>query len=232
MLSVPFRAAAARAFSLVELLVVLALIALLVSLLLPALGKSRAAARAAACLANQHTIGLGVTLYLNRSREYFPLSSHTAASLVAPGAWLTTLQDDGVSPRSRLCPEDQARALKLTSYATNDHLEPLTPGIDFNPLTGRTLPGGRKRALNRAGLIPRPSATVYAAEPAGEGTVDHLHSIGWSQPSQVEAALAVRRHSGSCNFLYCDGHAASVPWSRLAATFSAQTSIFNPETAR
>jgi prepilin-type N-terminal cleavage/methylation domain-containing protein/prepilin-type processing-associated H-X9-DG protein len=220
------------AFSLVELLVVIALIAVLVSLLLPALGRSRDLAKQTQCLANEHTIGVAVTAYTNDYHEFFPLSSHTAGSLSDPGAWLATLQDYGVIPPARICPADPDRAGKLTSYATNDHLEPLAPGIDYNPVTHQTLPNGRTQALDRIGLLPRPGAVVYAVEPRGAGTIDHIHSLGWSSPAQVDAAINVRRHLGGTDFLYADGHAAPVPWATLRSGFSAATSPFDPLTAR
>ncbi len=52
-----------RAFTLVELLVVIAIIALLAALLLPALAAARQKARQTACLSNLRQVGLAVTAY-------------------------------------------------------------------------------------------------------------------------------------------------------------------------
>jgi prepilin-type N-terminal cleavage/methylation domain-containing protein len=61
-----------RAFTLIELLIVIALIAILVGILLPALGKAREAARQAECLSNQRQVGMGSTLYANEWDDYVP----------------------------------------------------------------------------------------------------------------------------------------------------------------
>lgn len=52
-----------RAFTLIELLLVVAIIALLISILLPALGSARKTARTAICSSNLHQYGLGLALY-------------------------------------------------------------------------------------------------------------------------------------------------------------------------
>jgi prepilin-type N-terminal cleavage/methylation domain-containing protein len=64
--------AAARAFSLIELLIAVAIIALLASLLLPALARAKDRARQVACLANLRQIGLAFRLYLSDHEERFP----------------------------------------------------------------------------------------------------------------------------------------------------------------
>ena len=52
-----------RAFTLVEMLVVIAVIALLIALLLPALSKARQAAQRAQCLSNLRSLEMAQTLY-------------------------------------------------------------------------------------------------------------------------------------------------------------------------
>lgn len=68
-----------RAFTLVELLVVVALIGVLAALLLPQLGRAGERARANACRSNLRQIGLGLRLYLDDHQNRFPTLQNRSA---------------------------------------------------------------------------------------------------------------------------------------------------------
>lgn len=61
-----------RAFTLVELLVVIGIIALLISVLLPALNKARQQANSMACLGNEHQMGLLIAEYEAENKGWLP----------------------------------------------------------------------------------------------------------------------------------------------------------------
>lgn len=86
----------AKAFTLVELLVVIAVIAILAGLLFPALWAARASARRSVCIANLRQLGIACGLYAQDYGE-FPLRlSACNASYVRNGAVF-------------VCPSDAAR---------------------------------------------------------------------------------------------------------------------------
>jgi prepilin-type N-terminal cleavage/methylation domain-containing protein/prepilin-type processing-associated H-X9-DG protein len=61
-----------RAFTLIEVLVVVAIIALLVAILLPSLGRARAQAKRIACFANMQQIFVAYTQYKDDNRDRIP----------------------------------------------------------------------------------------------------------------------------------------------------------------
>src|SRR5438046_9616811 len=75
MLSPTSRPRSRRAFTLVELLVVIGIIAVLIGILLPALGRARAQARSVQCQSNLRTIGQGILIYANYNKGRFPLGT-------------------------------------------------------------------------------------------------------------------------------------------------------------
>jgi prepilin-type processing-associated H-X9-DG protein/prepilin-type N-terminal cleavage/methylation domain-containing protein len=66
-----------RAFTLVELLVVVGILATLLALLLPALRSARASARAVQCASNLRRVGLACAIYADQWRGRLPNNSYT-----------------------------------------------------------------------------------------------------------------------------------------------------------
>jgi prepilin-type N-terminal cleavage/methylation domain-containing protein len=60
------------AFTLIEVLVVVAIIALLVAVLLPSLARARSSARGAVCASNLHQFGIAIGMYMSEHHGYIP----------------------------------------------------------------------------------------------------------------------------------------------------------------
>ncbi|MEQ9460354.1 MAG: prepilin-type N-terminal cleavage/methylation domain-containing protein [Phycisphaeraceae bacterium] len=209
-----------RGFTLIELLVVISIIALLIGILLPALGAARDTARSAVCLSNLRQVGVGVYAYVQDHDGLLPgagLNHAGGVGLNEQGSWFFTLSAYADGSLVGRCPSDVSvyweevsptlGRLRLVSYALNNLITGNVPGFEDY------------RDLDR---IARATETIYAVELAEEdpgfAVSDHVHPEAWltmppaQRASVVGQQMAIDRHASSSNYLYLDGHAASLDW--------------------
>ena len=204
---------ARRAFTLVELLVVVAILAILAAILFPVFAQAKMRGKATVALSNSRTIGLGTQLYMSETDDVFPLVSHGGASWIANlqpyvgGKILYRLGED--RSRNWETPLPGETATRRCSYAVSAYL------------------GNGEGTAKGVSQVERPAETIYLAEYRDEKTGDHVHPMCWEPhgcdfsgvhyaiASETEVAKA--RYLGGSHYTFTDGHAK---WMRFAGTYS------------
>ena len=208
-----------RAFTLIELLDVVAIIGILAGMLLPALSKATGKARQITCASNMKQIGLGTSMYTDDFEGRLPLTGHE--TLNTNEIFIKKiLPYVGNSEDIRFCPSDPTRNTRKlnggTSYILNEYLS--VPLIDsFGQLLA---------PLPKLDQLRNQSETILLFEVADEYGptifVDHTHSRSWLRSGWEGVIADIRpdrhrsgaakpdRTNGRANYLYVDGHVESL----------------------
>jgi len=231
------------AFTLVELLVVIAVVGMLIALLLPALSSVRGSVRRSQCGNQMRQLGIAMHAFAESQNGWLPKA--TGHGLDADASWVAKLgpfleEADIV----RICPVDPEADYRmendLTSYVLNgfctrvdedhddedhdhedhDHEDHDHEDHDHEheelPLAG---------AYANLHKLKSASTTVLLFEAAPEAHGDHVDSWDWFEHEHVEegtvydiisAEVATERHRGSANYLYADAHVDSIDAATIA----------------
>lgn len=215
-----------RAFSMIELLVVMAVIMLLVTILAPALSGVRRSAKTAHCLANLHAVGQAISMYADDHAEMGPPWSRDhqifggdGAGDDAPGpGWTEYLLHPGYLQDPRIFtdparPRDEARF----SYFLQSRFIWQTTRSPGAPLPKRLvlLPGAFVLGgdCNNPRLFPRPYGKNIL--PPDCDLDDALLPVVFFDDPPPAPAYFVNEaeldphDAGRANLLFFDGHAAT-----------------------
>jgi len=217
-----------KAFTLVELLIVIAVIGLLAALSLAGFSKVLENVRVAGCASNMRQLGLAFAGYLTDHNGEFPRSFHSAgthrqpgwAASIAPYLGIPDIGDPVLWAQNfnkfYRCPEHQEKNPAIYSYAMNVYFE-MDPMVDSYP--------GYPETWRRMGLLQQPSQTILLAETHPLPFGDHIMVNFCSSPNDMKVALA-KRHGGRLNFLFVDG---SVRRFTPQDTFNCGVNLWHPQ---
>jgi prepilin-type N-terminal cleavage/methylation domain-containing protein len=217
-----------RAFTLVELLVVIAIIAVLIAVLLPALSRARAAAARIACASNMKQVVLAIQNYAatpgNKGRipllhkDVTRADQNMTISNLRSEQVLTLLTNGGFLPGATIramlydpaMPRGESIIGNNTNYYWNPHPSSILVGPgDVNNPSPFTWGGNTSTGV-------RPRWTTLAQVPKGRCIgVDIIHS-----PAATAHRGTGKAGDASWNMAFPDGHINAIPCRDLYVNIS------------
>jgi len=213
-----------RAFSLIELLVVVAIIALLVSIMLPALEEARENAEMAVCLSNLRQMVIAAQSYTLAYEDYYPISYYFEfqPSLSIFHAWDLTSIKDWSAGETHVRPGLLWLAVGVTKVQQCPSFEgeanwlndPYT-GYNYNTSYIGHGSGESIVAPAKSGEVQDPDSCAIFGDGEYAGGANKFMRAPWPNPGDANFSARAAgtqgfRHMGKTNVAFCDGHAESL----------------------
>lgn len=201
------------AFSLLELLIVIAVIAILAALLLPAINRAKQRAGAVSCTSNLRQLGLAFSMYLENNNDAFPAPGSAFVYGPQPEDWIwwqlgREVQKSAVVPyisgfNSQLfrCPQDAAASLSDYSYSYS--LNSYDLDGESNPGMSSIITQDRKLYPFKSAQIRTPSSKIMIVDEDRATLDDSRWAIDYGN-------MICSRHNRRGVVIFADAHAQLV----------------------
>lgn len=187
-----------RAFTLVEILIVIAIVAILGAILFSVFSRARETSRSTTCNANLKQIGLAMKLYTQDNAGYVPNVSGTAAGQDIECAWA-----DRIFPYIR-----KTQIFECPNHELNEYVPDCPPRNEPMMWDGSyqmnilSAPG---HVFTRESRLQHPTSTISVLD----GNGSSIQPGGYERPltwQRVAIGLPPARHHQKYNVLFMDGH--------------------------
>jgi prepilin-type N-terminal cleavage/methylation domain-containing protein/prepilin-type processing-associated H-X9-DG protein len=223
-----------RAFTLIELLIVISIIAILAAILFPVFGRARENARRTSCQSNLKQIGLALLQYSQDYDEMFIADWYAAPPATSPGLsnpdgsqykWMDAALSYIKTEQVFTCPSDTRATTRYIYYrdlpaASEQYYGSYVITHGYGPnVPGRTPPVSHPLAGDMVSLaaLATPATTTWVQDGDDDFYLNVTNAtLDTREPRHFENAI--ERHLNTINVLWCDGHVKAVKFDLLTQT--------------
>ena len=205
-----------KAFTLIEMIVVISVIALLTAILMPALAKARQRGKSIACLSNLRQIGITAQMYTQTYDGYYPISRYTSPGV--EHCWDFTIVNNsgnitvkpGILWHGEMIEEiQQCPSFKGNSSTPND---PYT-GYNYNTSYVGHGEGETIETPSKINQVKKPdNCALFGDGQWNGGANKFMRSPLKSSADDFNfryAGTQGYRHDSKTNVVWCDGHVSA-----------------------
>ncbi|AHF90950.1 N-terminal cleavage protein [Opitutaceae bacterium TAV5] len=184
-----------RAFTLVELLAVIAIIGVLAAIILPVLGSVRSKATAVRCSGQVRQLGVALQMYLQEHKGIMPPTDNAAWKFENHTA-------QGIRMLRQYYRPGPAFVWKPDGTFIRDETD-ICPSVAQNGLTTNPVNGGPDYGM--ASQATGKNAHTHYEQPSRTPVIWDSWNAAWTNDSGAKKTLPLR-HSGALNCVFLDGH--------------------------